>query len=616
MDSKVSINSGGETIFETPNGGDFSFNFDVVVIDEISMIAKAPMESILMSLKKKQMSGGDQTIQIFILMGDVGQLPPVTEDVSIIFDPQIQQRYAIKKLTLTKIMRSQNQLTQFSLDVRQLIPFEIDRYLKCDVTGINLTAYNPLEIKCHVDRQTWLDSYTQIFKEGRTTPSGSGYGGQSPPIIICYTNNDCDQLNRECRDRIFDHPEDFYVKGELLVFRGYYCIRRKKYIDETSSKEVSYYVKFFTSEPIIVEQLTPDTQEIVPFNYLTIIGKIESLSSNMLEWLSGKIPLRQQDYVLSEIKHLLNEWSLDPVNGKIHTNSGSDSLEMNLNHLSKMINKLNHTFHVVRLYVEGKHQKLDPLDTDPNQLYIVVIEESDKERYLTNCDKIKTMIRGSYLSLGRVCRGQGTLKLLIDYIFQKIWKVYYYRSYIWPFASIVYGYAITTHKAQGSTYTHTFVDVSNILGCSKVTAIVRSKSMYTDMTRASHSINILYHKYSLYPTLASELTFKCQLCQVSHPLKMYTSVNYTIDKTCADHLLEKIISTSIYQLGNIVIMADKHKNLYQIPIEELADVHINDAFEYVRQHGLQRSEIERYQYSNLVLCQTILTKIAFNPKDS
>ena len=53
------------------------------------------------------------------------------------------------------------------------------------------------------------------------------------------------------------------------------------------------------------------------------------------------------------------------------------------------------------------------------------------------------------------------------------------------FDNVVYGYAITVHKSQGSTFERVFVDVNNIYSSN-----TKQKMLYTAVTRASSSIHV------------------------------------------------------------------------------------------------------------------------------
>lgn len=66
------------------------------------------------------------------------------------------------------------------------------------------------------------------------------------------------------------------------------------------------------------------------------------------------------------------------------------------------------------------------------------------------------------------------LKILVE---KRRWSEYFDLSKM--FDEIGYGYALTTHKAQGSTINHVFLDVDDMAGCSD-----RQKLLYTALTRA------------------------------------------------------------------------------------------------------------------------------------
>ena len=51
------------------------------------------------------------------------------------------------------------------------------------------------------------------------------------------------------------------------------------------------------------------------------------------------------------------------------------------------------------------------------------------------------------------------------------------------FDNVVYAYAITVHKSQGSTFERVFIDVENICRSN-----IQQKMLYTAITRASKSI--------------------------------------------------------------------------------------------------------------------------------
>ena len=75
------------------------------------------------------------------------------------------------------------------------------------------------------------------------------------------------------------------------------------------------------------------------------------------------------------------------------------------------------------------------------------------------------------------------------FVLKRIWE-YYYINYIDIFADISYGYCITVHKSQGSTYKNVFIDARNILEYNRKDYI-NYKCLYTAITRASNKVFML-----------------------------------------------------------------------------------------------------------------------------
>jgi DNA polymerase III delta prime subunit len=59
------------------------------------------------------------------------------------------------------------------------------------------------------------------------------------------------------------------------------------------------------------------------------------------------------------------------------------------------------------------------------------------------------------------------------------------------FANVDFGYAITSHKSQGSTYKYVIVVEDDILSVGPITDIEKSQSLYTAITRASDKVFIV-----------------------------------------------------------------------------------------------------------------------------
>jgi hypothetical protein len=68
----------------------------------------------------------------------------------------------------------------------------------------------------------------------------------------------------------------------------------------------------------------------------------------------------------------------------------------------------------------------------------------------------------------------------------KAWTVYH--TYRQAFADVKHTYCVTTHRSQGSTIPHVFVDVGNIL--QNRDRLVAFKSLYVASTRAAESLTL------------------------------------------------------------------------------------------------------------------------------
>ncbi len=75
-------------------------------------------------------------------------------------------------------------------------------------------------------------------------------------------------------------------------------------------------------------------------------------------------------------------------------------------------------------------------------------------------------------------------------ILSRLW-LFIFNNIVDVFAEINYGYCITSHKSQGSTYTNVFVDVSNILNFNR-DPTDGMKCLYTSVTRASNTLHLFY----------------------------------------------------------------------------------------------------------------------------
>lgn len=597
--SKTSISSCGETIFEMATAQDIEFDYDIIVIDEVSMIEKKQLEQIMCAITTQNKNiTGRHTILIF--MGDMGQLPPVGEDISMIFDGKFQMRYALQKWVLREIMRSHDNLTDLSRQTRQLIPFS--DIVCADSHIIKLSQIHCPQINVYFQRNDWINKYVEMFKQNLL----SNDKNNNAPIILVYTNNESETLNCECREKIFNHPTQQYVNNELLIFKSYYCLRRHKQCDDEEGSSC-YYLKFFTSEPVIVEKVSELEIEIIDLDYDRLFGGYSGLQHMWETWLGTKVNLLQFESINNRFKQIFIS------SAKLTTNK---LLNDTLNSISKLISKLNRKYYANELSIDC-HHKIDRHDTNPDDVRITVISQQSLNDYMSDCDKIRSCLKTYYQHLLQTYGRDKTMKLVVDFLFQKIWKLYYYRIYVWPYANMTYGYAMTIHKSQGSTYKNTFINIPNILNCRRVNEIVKAKSEYTAITRASDSVNIYHTSSCLYQFATNIQHVECVLCHNTQDIKRFHPINHSIDINCASELLKKISPYQIVELDkDHMVFSDQNKVLHrivpsEINVSEIHESDINEVIEYVRQYH-PTIDVEKYQYSNIMLIKELNDKNNLN----
>ena len=74
-----------------------------------------------------------------------------------------------------------------------------------------------------------------------------------------------------------------------------------------------------------------------------------------------------------------------------------------------------------------------------------------------------------------------------EFVVTRLWEYFYY-SYIDIFADISYGYCITIHKSQGSTFHDVYIDSNNIMSFKNKDTL---NCLYTAVTRSSNAVNML-----------------------------------------------------------------------------------------------------------------------------
>ena len=132
-----------------------------------------------------------------------------------------------------------------------------------------------------------------------------------------------------------------------------------------------------------------------------------------------------------------------------------------------------------------KVKKSGLIDEDINHtMTLVVICDEEIEKYTQFKNETSIAIKNFSKKLLSSYSTIQIEKLVI----KPLWKQWN-KVFTDPFATVNYGYSITCHKAQGSSFHDVYVDLNDILKNQK--KVEAKKCAYTSVTRTSNELNIL-----------------------------------------------------------------------------------------------------------------------------
>lgn len=277
------------------------------------------------------------------------------------------------------------------------------------------------------DTNLWLDTFIEKIKNETQTS-----------IILSWTNASVDSHNDYVRNKIFNKTDlKKYEDGEIVIFTDFYKLKVK--IDDNPIS----YVAFRASEQVKIVDSQFISKKLPMFKQLTEV----SLKTNELN-------------ILAELQKLINT---------LNTNLNVEYKFYILN-VTKINKGLDDNIYPITVFKE----KID------YKLIINSFEESMRETNDVIYEHIKNL----------KCENDERTKL-IDFADKRMTKIrmYFNEKIIGHIASIGYGYAITVHKAQGTTVNNAFINVIDI--CQNHNKEEMIKCLYTSFTRPSGEIFIL-----------------------------------------------------------------------------------------------------------------------------
>ena len=427
-------------------------NYDIVVIDESSMLS-ANMLSYIQNIKNKIRGK-------IIFVGDKYQLPPVNEDYSKVFENNFYE----DKFNLSQIKRYKNNILTFSERIRNCID-------KKEPISIKNLKNESLSI--HKNEIEWFDEYLKEFSYNNT--------------FLAYTNKRCDYINNLIRTKHFKNrklPE--YIDGELIVFNSHYNsidIEHQKFFTSNTAKILKCSEKNYKLQKFDTSLFLDLNKKIVSEHKIT---KKENQKKNESEEVCPICHEKMNnfdDIVETQCSHKFCEECIKVWLEKNNTcpfcrmDITEDTVVFNnepkltalIDNLLKMFSETQFKVWKLKVVMNGK------------QGDILVVKKENKEQF----EQYKFNLKKNIMELKKYIFAN-VKKQDNRFILNVIWN-YYYVNFIDIFADISYGYCITVHKSQGSTYDKVFIDTKNILAYNRKNYI-NYKCLYTAVTRSSQKL--------------------------------------------------------------------------------------------------------------------------------
>lgn len=442
------------------NDDDVMTKYEMIIIDECSMISLPMIIELFEEIHKQMRSCDGSKSPKIIFTGDPAQLPPVNEKSSPIFikskeDIQFSEyllyinnnqnnfmtQEIIKKnyeqltndlskmetITLTQIFRNnRSNVINTCYNIRQWIFSEIDHPSIRKYIGNGVFLYNSKNTKGKKLQTEWFQKCIEEFKSNVKSN-----------IILTWTNEQSNIYNNEIRKKLLGKKDiEKFEVGDVLILNDFYSFddNEQKNNDDDSTR-------FYTSEQIKI--LTIEEEE-------KLCGELQIKIPSIIEKnVDATNIIRKYKYTITKI-----------------------------NKFSERKYKV-WKFKVARLGEYG-------LNNNNNESIIRVIHETSAKQLIEDNEMIIKLIRiltKSYQNNNNQC-----FKSIEKTLLKPLW-IHLNRYYIAPFAKVTFGFSITTHKAQGSTFDNVFIDALDILKNQNNDEVKRC--IYTAYTRCANELHIL-----------------------------------------------------------------------------------------------------------------------------
>ena len=330
------------------------------------------------------------------------------------------------------------------------------------------------------NQNDWIDKYIEIFKQDQNS------------ILLAYTNARCSALNKLVRNYLFNNPKEKYIEGELIVFNNFYSNNFSKYYTSqhiviNSLKISQYQIESFPMDCLFNLKLSMNKKDDID----SVLKKKENKENNDL-----LCPICYENDVEFGETTCGHAFCYDCIKLWLRNNRCCPYCRMTLigdnitikddSELSKIINN-------IKTKIDSMNYKTWEIQGSDHSQITQNLVSTDVIRVIHTDDTIKYKKDLEYINENLIILKNILNKKkedrLVKVILQRLWEFYYYRI-IDEFADISYGYCITIHKSQGSTYNNVFVDLDNVVKTNHERNQM-IKSVYTAVTRSSLKLKLL-----------------------------------------------------------------------------------------------------------------------------
>lgn len=442
---KVDYDDSGDIIYVN-NKKTLINEYEIIIIDESSMIT-ITMIDLLVNASREI----NQTKIIFA--GDPAQLPPINEKISAIFLKNYDELTFHKFKDVINRDKTKNYdiytktVMEDKLKNRYEIFMECLKNIESYVLKEVVRSKKKNVVKTCLSIRHWIDERCEL-------PAFEKFNGKKGVQFYNYQGQN--KLNEE------------WFKMALEDFKN--SINNNIILTWTNAQSNDYNMAIRT---ILYNKKNLKCFEVGDILILNDFYNFKNCKS--------KISTSEQMKVIKErlinLKPILFGDVIESINFDKYKNSVSlkRKIEEFIQQIKNMF-EIEYECHELMVY--------NMTDSNNFDHKILILTEDFQKKYNLILKEVQILVKKFIIKLTTLSYSSNQ----IDFISKLFWKNLHVNL-IEPFASVSYGYSITCHKAQGSSFFNVYIDANDIMKNIKETEM--KKCLYTAFTRTINNLKVL-----------------------------------------------------------------------------------------------------------------------------